>query len=54
MFRRRRGAILNLEVRMYCSLDDVGARSWRLIEEPTMANEIWDILLEEYDVDPER
>jgi hypothetical protein len=47
-------AILDLKAGVYYGLDAVGARIWSLIEEPRTVNEIRDILLEEYDVEPER
>ena len=47
-------AILDLKAGMYYGLDAVGARIWSLIEEPRTVNEIRDILLKEYDVEPER
>ena len=47
-------AILDLKAGVYYGLDAVGARIWSLIQEPTTVNEIRDILLEEYDVEPER
>jgi hypothetical protein len=39
---------------VYYGLDAVGARIWSLIQEPRTVNEIRDILLEEYEVEPER
>jgi hypothetical protein len=47
-------AILDLKAGMYYGLDDVGARVWDLIQEPRNVGDIRDILLEEYDVAPER
>ena len=47
-------AILDLKAGVYYGLDAVGARIWSLIEEPRTVNEIRGILLEEYDVEPER
>jgi len=47
-------AILDLKAGVYYGLDAVGARIWSLIQEPRTVNEIRDILLEEYDVEPER
>jgi|SRR5215216_695016 len=47
-------AILSLKGGVYYGLDAVGARIWDLIQKPRSVNEIWRILLEEYDVDPER
>ena len=50
----REVAILDLKAGVYYGLDAVGARIWSLIQEPRTVNEIRDILLEEYDVEPER
>jgi Coenzyme PQQ synthesis protein D (PqqD) len=47
-------AILDLKAGVYYGLDAVGARIWSLIQEPRNVNEIRDILLEEYEVEPER
>lgn len=46
--------ILNLKNGVYCGLDPVGARTWNLIQEPRAVHDIRDILLQEYDVEPER
>jgi len=45
--------ILNLKSGAYYSLDAVGARIWSLIQEPTTMGEIQDVLLREYDVEPD-
>lgn len=47
-------AILDLKVGVYYGLDEVGARVWELIQEPKVVSEVRDVLLEEYDVAPER
>ena len=47
-------AILNLKAGVYYGLDAVGARIWSLIQEPRKVDEIRDVLLEEYEVEPER
>jgi hypothetical protein len=47
-------AILDLKAGVYYGLDAVGARIWSLIQEPRTVNEIRNILLEEYEVQPER
>jgi hypothetical protein len=47
-------ACLNLESGIYYGLDAVGARIWELIQVPRSVSEIRDILLEEYDVQPQR
>lgn len=46
--------ILNLARGMYFGLDRVGARIWALLQEPRTVTQIRDLILEEYDVDPER
>ena len=46
-------AILDLKAGVYYGLDAVGARIWSLIQEARTVNEIRDILLEEYEVEPE-
>ena len=45
--------ILNLKKGVYYGLDGVGVRIWHLIQEPRAVNEIRDLLLDEYDVEPE-
>jgi hypothetical protein len=47
-------AILHLGVGMYYGLDEVGARVWELIQEPRAVDDVRDVLLSEYDVEPER
>src|SRR5438093_4966700 len=47
-------AILNLKSAVYYGLDPVGARIWNLIQEPKRIKEIYEILLKEYNVDPDR
>jgi hypothetical protein len=47
-------AILDLKAGTYYGLDGVGARVWELVQEPQSVREIWYILLEEYEVEPER
>jgi len=47
-------AILDLKVGIYYGLDEVGARVWELIQKPRVVSEVREILLEEYDVVPER
>jgi coenzyme PQQ synthesis protein D (PqqD) len=46
--------ILNLKSGMYYGLDPVGTRIWNLIQEPRSVHDILGILLQEYDVEPER
>ena len=47
-------AILNLKNGVYYSLDSVGARIWQLIQQPRKVNEVHTIIVEEYEVEPER
>jgi hypothetical protein len=47
-------AVLDLKAGMYYGLEAVGARIWSLIQKPRTVNEIRDIILDEYDVEPER
>jgi Coenzyme PQQ synthesis protein D (PqqD) len=46
--------ILHLEAGQYYSLETVGARIWSLIQEPRPVEEIRDILVSEYEVEPGR
>lgn len=46
--------ILNLDAGVYFGLDAVGARVWNLIQEPRTFNDIREILLDEYEVEPGR
>jgi len=47
-------AILNMKNGVYYGLDPIGARIWNLIQEPKSLNEIRELLLKEYDVEPDR
>jgi hypothetical protein len=47
-------AILNLPDGVYYGLNDVGGRVWNLIQQPITVRELNEILLQEYDVDPEK
>jgi hypothetical protein len=47
-------AILHLEAGTYYGLDAVGARIWKLVQEPTTVEEIRDALVGEYEVDYQR
>ncbi len=44
-------AILNLKNSVYYGLNAVGVRIWNLIQEPKTADEVFAVLLEEYDVE---
>ncbi len=47
-------AILNLKNGVYYSLDSVGARIWQLLQQPRTLDQIRTVVLEEYDVEPQR
>ncbi len=47
-------AILHLKTGTYYGLDVVGARIWSLIQEPRTVEEIRDVLVSEYEVEPDR
>lgn len=46
--------ILQLGSGIYYGLDPVGASVWNLLQEPRPVHSIRDVLLAEYDVEPER
>ncbi len=46
--------ILELGRGVYYGLEDVGARVWDLLREPRRVAEIRDVVVSEYEVDPER
>lgn len=47
-------AILDLKAGTYYGLGEVGNRVWTLIQEPNSVKEVRDVLLSEYEVEPER
>ena len=47
-------AILNLRAGMYYGLDEVGARVWQLLQEPTIVGDIQATIAQEYEVEPTR
>ena len=47
-------AILSLKDGMYYGLNEVGARIWNLIQEPRTVGEVRDLLVSEYEVNPDR
>jgi len=47
-------AILNLKAGVYYGLNEVGTKVWKLIQEPKRVSELWDAILEEYEVEPHR
>jgi hypothetical protein len=46
--------ILDLKTGVYYGLDPVGARIWKLLQEPRVVSEVRDVLLAEYDITPDR
>lgn len=46
--------ILHLKDGVYYGLDPVGSRIWNLLQEPRTVQDIRNIILNEYDVDPQR
>ncbi len=46
--------LLEMENGVYYSLNEVGARIWELIGEPTSVKEVCRHIVDEYDVDPEQ
>jgi hypothetical protein len=46
--------LLHLENGLYFGLENVGARIWKLLQKPVRVGEIERVLLEEYDVEPEK
>jgi hypothetical protein len=47
-------AILNIKSGVYYGLDPVGARIWKLMQEPRAVGDIQNTITGEYDVEPER
>jgi hypothetical protein len=47
-------AILNLQSTMYFGLDEVGAYIWEALNEPRPVSEICSMVLDSFEVDPER
>lgn len=45
--------ILNMKTGIYHGLNEVGAKIWDLIEQPKTVKEIHNLLVEEYEVEPE-
>ena len=46
--------ILDLKQSVYHGLDETGSRIWQLVQNPTTAERISSVLLEEYEVEPQR
>ena len=47
-------AILNTKHGIYYGLDPIGTQVWKLLRTPRKVGDIHEVLLQEYDVDPER
>lgn len=47
-------AILNMKDGIYYGLDPVGTQVWKLLQTPRKIADIHEVLLQEYDVEPER
>ncbi|MEO1429122.1 MAG: PqqD family peptide modification chaperone [Cyanobacteria bacterium J06632_19] len=45
--------ILNMKTGVYHGLNEVGAKIWDLMEQPKTVKEIHNLLVEEYEVEPE-
>ena len=45
--------ILDLSSGVYYGLNEVGARIWQIIQEPCSLEKIQNVLIEEYDVEPD-
>jgi len=46
--------ILNTKTGVYCGLNEVGARIWQLIQEPSKVDDLIRTVTSEYDVEPDR
>lgn len=46
--------VLNLRDGVYYGLEDVGARIWQLLQQPITVEGICQVLVAEYDVEPDR
>lgn len=45
--------LMSVETGMYYGLDEIGNRIWTLLDSPKRIAELCDLLVTEYDVDPE-
>jgi hypothetical protein len=48
------GVLLNLRTELYLGLDSVGARMWTVLNDAPSIQAAYDLLLQEYDVEPDR
>ena len=46
--------VLNLDTGVYYGLDTVGTRVWRLFQQPRSLGEVRDLIVNEFEVAPER
>src|SRR3989442_15948699 len=46
--------VLSLRTGMYYGLAQVGVRVWELVREPILVADLRDVIVREYDVEPER
>jgi hypothetical protein len=46
--------VLNLDTGVYYGLDPVGTRVWRLLQQPRTISELRDLIVDEFDVVPDR
>lgn len=46
--------VLNLDTGTYYGLDPVGTRAWQLLQQPRSLAELRDLIVDEFDVAPER
>jgi hypothetical protein len=46
-------AILNMDDGVYYGLDPIGAKIWNFIQKPILIDDVVELILNEYDVEPE-
>lgn len=46
--------VLNLDTGTYYGLDQVGTRAWQVLQQPRSLAELRDLIVDEFDVTPER
>ena len=46
--------LLNCDTGVYYGLEGVGARVWYLVQQPRSVAEILDVLVQEYEIEPQR
>lgn len=45
--------MMSIEKGKYFTLDEIGARIWKLLETPNTVNKVVEVLMQEYDIDYE-